>query len=149
MKNAIKELSQKFDNELAIKEKKSLFVNETNEKLFNEIKQKNKKLVDDIKKYIDLNNQLISDKKELENIILNQEEKIKKLKRVYTQSEESSLTHRMDRSKSILLNKNYSFIPLQNNKENIINTKVIKTKRNSCIQSIPSIGEGFILPTIK
>ncbi len=60
MKNVIKELSQKFDNELAIKEKKSLFVNETNEKLFNEIKQKNKKLVDDIKKYIDLNNQLIS-----------------------------------------------------------------------------------------
>ena len=50
MKNVIKELSQKFDNELAIKEKKSLFVNETNEKLFNEIKQKNKKLVDDIKK---------------------------------------------------------------------------------------------------
>ncbi len=27
MKNVIKELSQKFDNELAIKEKKSLFVN--------------------------------------------------------------------------------------------------------------------------
>ena len=123
MKNVIKELSQKFDNELAIKEKKSLFVNETNEKLFNEIKQKNKKLVDDIKKNIDLNNQLISDKKELENIILNQEEKIKKLKRVYTQSEETSLSHRMDRSKSILLNKNNSFIPLQNNKENIINTK--------------------------
>ena len=149
MKNVIKELSQKFDNELAIKEKKSLFVNETNEKLFNEIKQKNKKLVEDIKKYIDLNNQLISDKKELENIILNQEEKIKKLKRVYTQSEETSLSHRMDRSKSILLNKNNSFIPLQNNKENIINTKIIKTKRNSCIQSISSIGEGFILPTIK
>ena len=149
MKNVIKELSQKFDNELAIKDKKSLFVNETNEKLFNEIKQKNKKLVDDIKKNIDLNNQLISDKKELENIILNQEEKIKKLKRVYTQSEETSLSHRMDRSKSILLNKNNSFIPLQNNKENIINTKIIKTKRNSCIQSIPSIGEGFILSTIK
>ena len=149
MKNVIKELSQKFDNELAIKEKKSLFVNETNEKLFNEIKQKNKKLVDEIKKNIDLNNQLISDKKELENIILNQEEKIKKLKRVYTQSEETSLSHRMDRSKSILLNKNNSFIPLQNNKENIINTKLIKTKRNSCIQSIPSIGEGFILSTIK
>lgn len=149
MKNVIKELSQKFDNELAIKEKKSLFVNETNEKLFNEIKQKNKKLVDEIKKNIDLNNQLISDKKELENIILNQEEKIKKLKRVYTQSEETSLSHRMDRSKSILLNKNNSFIPLQNNKENIINTKIIKTKRNSCIQSIPSIGEGFILSTIK
>ena len=149
MKNVIKELSQKFDNELAIKEKKSLFVNETNEKLFNEIKQKNKKLVDDIKKYIDLNNKLISDKKELENIILNQEEIIKKLKRVYTQSEETSLSHRMDRSKSILLNKNNSFIPLQNNKENIINTKIIKTKRNSCIQSIPSIGEGFILSTIK
>ena len=149
MKNVIKELSQKFDNELAIKDKKSLFVNETNEKLFNEIKQKNKKLVDDIKKNIDLNNQLISDKKELENIILNQEEKIKKLKRVYTQSEETSLSHRMDRSKSILLNKNISFIPLQNNKENIINTKIIKTKRNSCIQSIPSIGEGFILSTIK
>ncbi len=55
----------------------------------------------------------------------------------------------MDRSKSILLNKNNSFIPLQNNKENIINTKIIKTKRNSCIQSIPSIGEGFILSTIK
>jgi hypothetical protein len=148
MKNSIKDLSQKFDNELLIKEKKSLFVNETNEKLFNEIKQKNKKLVDDIKKYIDLNNQLMSDKKELENIILNQEEKIKKLKRVYTQPEES-FTHRiMDRSKSILLNKNYSFIPLQNNKD-IINTKIIQTKRNSCIQSIPSIGEGFILPTIK
>ena len=54
----------------------------------------------------------MSDKKELENIILNQEEKIKKLKRVYTQSEETSLSHRMDRSKSILLNKNNSFIPL-------------------------------------
>ena len=149
MKNSIKDLSEKFEKELSIKEKKSLYVNESNEKLFNEIKQKNKKLVEDIKKYIDLNNQLISDKKELENIILNQEEKIKKLKRVYTQSEETSLSHRMDRSKSILLNKNNSFIPLQNNKENIINTKIIKTKRNSCIQSIPSIGEGFILPTIK
>ena len=52
MKNVIKELSQKFDNELAIKEKKSLFVNVTNEKLFNEIKQKNKKLVDEIKKIL-------------------------------------------------------------------------------------------------
>ena len=147
MKNSIKDLSEKFENELSIKEKKSLYVNESNEKLFNEIKQKNKKLVEDIKKYIDLNNQLISDKKELENIILNQEEKIKKLKRINTQSEES-LTHRMDRSKSILLNKNISFIPLQNNKENIINTKIIKTKRNSCIQSIPSIGEGIFLPKI-
>ena len=165
MKNGIKDLTQKFENELSLKEKKSIYINETNEKLFNDMMQKNKKLVNDIKKYIELNNQLISEKTELENMLLEQELKLKSLKRVYSLPDQNNKPFFSYRSNSFLINNDNSLKnnnnEINNNNNNInnnnncnynngiFNMKRMNKKRNSSIETLSSIRDELLLPTIK
>lgn len=79
-KNKMKviELSNMFENELNNKKEKNSIINQNNQKLFQNVIEKNKKLVQLLKQVNEQNGILRQEKFELENICLKQEEQIKK-----------------------------------------------------------------------
>ena len=77
MKSGIMEITERFEKELSLKEKKVKLINETNAKAFNDLQNKNSKLSNE---NINLNNIIRSLKREkydLETIVLKQEDTIK------------------------------------------------------------------------
>ena len=56
MRKNIIQTSKKFEYQLACKDKKSKFVNDCNSKLFMDLNNKNKMLIEEIKKLNDMNN---------------------------------------------------------------------------------------------
>lgn len=78
-KNVI-EIATKFENEIQAKEKKSIYVNECNSQLFNEMVDKHKKILQEFSKVKNENNKYKKEIHQLETIILLQENKIKEYK---------------------------------------------------------------------
>ena len=86
MKEAIVTLSKKLDNELLLKEQKSMRINENNSRLFEELNKKNKELVKKIKELNLINRALYKEKYDLETICLRQEDRVKLLNKKLAQS---------------------------------------------------------------
>ena len=78
-KNVI-EIATKFENEIQAKEKKSIYVNECNSQLFNEMVDKHKKILQEFSKVKNENDKYKKEIHQLETIILLQENKIKEYK---------------------------------------------------------------------
>ena len=79
MKETVVALSKKLDNELLLKEKKSMRINENNSRLFEELNKKNKELVKKVKELNLQNIALYKEKFDLETICLKQEDRVKLL----------------------------------------------------------------------
>ena len=84
MRNSVIELSKKFESEIKEKEKRSLYVNQTNSKLFEDIQSKNRALVAQVNKLKSVIKRMEVEKYELENIVLRQEDKLDKYKKEFS-----------------------------------------------------------------
>lgn len=78
-KNVI-EITTKFENEIQAKERKSIYVNECNSQLFNEMVDKHKKILQEFSIVKNENDKYKKEIHQLETIILLQENKIKEYK---------------------------------------------------------------------
>jgi chromosome segregation ATPase len=147
MRNNIIQISKQFESQLAYKEKKSKFVNDCNSKLFMDLNNKNKILIDEIKKLNEINNKLKQEKFELENICLMQEQKIQHYENRYILSKNRGRS--LLKSKGISISQKYLF-PINPLKENIISTVTYlkPSSKNPCSSTLSSLKDER-LPTIK
>ena len=148
MRNNIIQISKQFESQLAYKEKKSKFVNDCNSKLFMDLNNKNKILIEEIKKLNDMNNKLKQDKFELENVCLIQEKKLQQYEKNYILSR--SRGRSLLKSKGISISQKCLFPvnPIKdNNISTVINFKSSLKNQNSNIMT--SIKDEERLPTLK
>ena len=148
MRKNIIQISKKFEYQLACKDKKSKFVNDCNSKLFMDLNNKNKILLEEIKKLNDMNIKLKQEKFELENVCLIQEKKLQQYEKNYILSR--SRGRSLLKSKGISISQKCLFPvnPIKdNNISTVINFKSSLKNHNSNIMT--SIKDEERLPTLK